>query len=88
MILCTPTQNTLIRVLVKAPPVSVYGKYSTKGYVEKQIQHEAKLSAVLVSRHLPSAVFFVHTSLYRRCFNCYVAFLVLSDPIQLSQSSK
>ena len=33
------------------------------GRVERQIQHEAKPSAVFVSRHPPSAVFFIHTSL-------------------------
>ena len=31
------------------------------GRVERQIQHEAKPSAVFVLRHPPSAVFFIHT---------------------------
>ena len=35
------------------------------GHVERQIQHEVKPSAVFVSRHPPSAVFFIHTSLGR-----------------------
>ena len=33
------------------------------GHVKRQIQHEVKPSAVFVSRHPPSAVFFIHTSL-------------------------
>ena len=44
--------------------VSVYGNiYSTRWHVERQIQHEAKPSAVFISRHAPSAIFFVYTSL-------------------------
>ena len=40
----------------------MYGKYGTRGHVERLIQHEAKLSAVFASRHPPpSAVFFIHT---------------------------
>ena len=35
---------------IKAPP-RVYEKYSTRGCVERQIQHEVKLSAVFVTRH-------------------------------------
>ena len=53
----------------------MYGKYSTRGRVERQIQHEAKPSAVFVSRHPPSAVFFVHTSLGSAL--TYIAFLVV-----------
>ena len=34
-----------------------------RGGVERLIQHEAKLSAVFASRHLPSAVFFLHISI-------------------------
>ena len=40
----------------------LYEKYSTRGCVERQIQHEAKPSAVFVLRHPPSAVFFRQTS--------------------------
>ena len=39
----------------------MYGKYSTRGCVERLIQHEVKQSAVFASRHPPSAVFFIHT---------------------------
>ena len=38
-------------------------KYSTKGHVERLIQHEAKPSAVFALRHPLSAVFFVHTGI-------------------------
>ena len=31
--------------------------------VKRLIQHEAKPSAVFASRHLPNAVFFVHTNI-------------------------
>ena len=41
----------------------MYGKYNTRGHVERLIQHEAKPSAVFASRHPPSAVFFIHTSI-------------------------
>jgi len=41
----------------------VYEKYSMRGCVERLIQHEAKPSAVFASRHSPSAVFFIHTSI-------------------------
>ena len=34
-----------------------------RGHVEKLLQHETKPSAVFVSRHPPSAVFFIHTSI-------------------------
>ena len=43
--------------------MSVYGKYSMRGHVERQIQYEATLNAVFVLRHAQSAVFFIHTSL-------------------------
>jgi len=33
-------------------------KYTKKDHVKRQIQYEAKLSAVFVSRHLLSVVFF------------------------------
>ena len=41
----------------------MYEKCSMRGCVERLIQHEAKLSAVFASRHPPSAVFFIHTSI-------------------------
>ena len=41
----------------------VYGKYSTRGCFKRLIQNEAKPSAVFALRHLPSAVFFIHTSI-------------------------
>ena len=50
-------------VLVKAPPRVCMKNTARGGRVERQIQHEAKPSAVFVSRHPPSAVFFIHTSL-------------------------
>ena len=50
-------------VLVKAPPRVCMENTARGGRVEGQIQHKAKLNAVFVSRHPPSAVFFVHTSL-------------------------
>ena len=34
-----------------------------RGRAEKLIQHEVKPSAVFALRHLPSAVFFIHTSI-------------------------
>ena len=40
----------------------LYEKYSTRRCVERQIQHKVKLSAVLVSRHPTSAVFFMQAS--------------------------
>jgi len=41
----------------------VYEKYSTRGCVERLIQHSALPHAVFASRHYPSAVFFIHTSI-------------------------
>jgi len=41
----------------------VYEKYSTRGCVERLIQHEVKPSAAFASRHSPSAVVFIHTSI-------------------------
>ena len=41
----------------------MHEKYSMRGYVKRLIQHEAKPSAVFASRHSPSAVFFIHTSI-------------------------
>ena len=41
----------------------MYEKYSTRGCVERLIQHEAKPCAVFASRHSPSAVLFIHTSI-------------------------
>ena len=41
----------------------MYEKYSMRVCVERLIQHEAKPSAVFASRHPPSAIFFVHTSI-------------------------
>ena len=52
-----------VYVLVKAPPRVCMKNTARGGRVERQIQHEAKPSAVFVSRHPPSAVFFIHTSL-------------------------
>ena len=43
---------------VKAPLRVIYGKYSTRGGVEWQIQHEAKPSAVFARDPTPSTVFF------------------------------
>ena len=45
-------------VYVKAPLRVMYGKYSTRGGVEWQIQHEAKPSAVFARDPTPSTVFF------------------------------
>ena len=56
-------------VRVKAPP-RVYRKYSTRGCVERLIQHEAKPSAVFASRH-PRVLYFSYTQA-RRCFKCYI----------------
>ena len=53
----------ILYVLVKALPRVCTENTVRGGRVERQIQHEAKPSAVFVSRHPPSAVFFVHTSL-------------------------
>ena len=39
-------------------------KYSTRGGVEWQIQHEAKPSAVFATRSHPSAVFYRTTQVY------------------------
>jgi len=36
----------------------MYGRYSTRGHVERLIKHKAKPSAVFTSRH---PIFFVHT---------------------------
>ena len=45
----------------------MYGNYSTRGLVERLIQHEAKPSAVFAPPSAvlapPSVVFFLHTSL-------------------------
>ena len=41
----------------------MYVKYNTRGCVERLVHHEAKPSAVLTSRHPPSAVFFIQTSI-------------------------
>ena len=41
----------------------VYEKYNMRGHIERLIQHKAKPSAVFASRHPPSAVFFIHTSI-------------------------
>ena len=46
--------------------LSVYGKYSTRGHVERLIQHKVKPSAVFALRHhppSPNTVLFVHTSI-------------------------
>ena len=45
-------------VYVKASLRVMYGKYSTRGGVEWQIQHEAKPSAVFARDPTPSTVFF------------------------------
>ena len=48
---------SLHHVLVKARFPVLYGKYSTRGVVEKAIQHEAKPSAVWLSRpHLECCI--------------------------------
>ena len=55
--------------------MSVYRKYGTGGCVEKQIQHEAKLSAVFVLIKTPlSAVFSVPMSVSGALTGIYVAF--------------
>ena len=54
----------------------MYGKYSTRGRVERLIQHEAKPSAVFASRYPPRAVFFVHTSI-GGALNVILYFLVV-----------
>ena len=41
----------------------MYGKYSTRVRVKRLIQLEAKPSAVFDSRHPPSAVSFIYTSI-------------------------
>ena len=45
-------------VYVKAPLRVTYGKYSTRGGVKWQIQHEVKPSAVFARDPTPSTVFF------------------------------
>ena len=49
-------------VYIKAPPRVCMKNTAQGGCVERQIQHEVKPSAVFVSRHPPSAVFFIQTS--------------------------
>ena len=41
----------------------MHEKYSTRGCVERLIQHEVKLSAVFALKHPLSAVLFIHTSI-------------------------
>ena len=41
----------------------MYGKYNTRVCVERLIQHSALPRAVFASRHPPSVVYFVHTSI-------------------------
>ena len=64
-------QALMPHVIVKALPRVLYEKYSTRGCVERLIQHEAKPSAVFASRHSPSAVFFIQHK-HRWCFNCHI----------------
>ena len=51
-----------VRVCVKAPLRVMYRKYSMKGGVEWQIQHEAKPSAILARDPTPNTVFSIATS--------------------------
>ena len=51
----------------------MYGKYSTRGRVERLIQHKVKPRFAL--RHPPSAVFFIYTSI--GSVNCYIVLLVV-----------
>ena len=60
-------------VYIKAPP-RVYEQYTTRGCVERQIQHKAKLSAVFVSKHPPRVLYFSDRQA-RQCFNWYIVFL-------------
>jgi len=54
----------------------LYEKYSTRGCVERLIQHEAKPSAVFALRHSPSVIF-LKQHMHRRCFNCYIVLPVV-----------
>ena len=49
----------------------MYRKYSTRGRVERLIQHKVKLIAVFASRHPPKCCIF-HTHKHGRCFKCYI----------------
>ena len=42
--------------------MSVYGKYSRRRHVQRQTKHEAKLSAVFISRHAPEYCTFMNIS--------------------------
>lgn len=45
---------------VDKTPLYVYGKYNRRGMYQEAMQHELKRSALIASRHPPSAAF-VHT---------------------------
>ena len=62
----------------------MYRKYSTRGHVERQIQHEAKPSAVFVSRHPTPECCIIRTHECERCFNWYIA---LCSRFRLAQCS-
>ena len=56
-------QTSIIPNILYHTTIPMYGKYSTRGRVERLIQHEVKPSAVFASRHPRSAVFFIHTGI-------------------------
>ena len=67
--------HKVLFILLKTPPRVLYEKYSTRGHVERQIQHEAKPSAVFISRHAPKCCIFC-TYKFRWCFKGYIVFSV------------
>ena len=77
-----------MHILVKAPPKLVCTENTARGgHVKRQIQHSASPRAVFVSRHpLECCIFHTHELIGGAL--TVIAFLVLSDLIQPSQSSK
>ena len=72
-------------VLVKAPRKCVW-KIQHEGGVSRDKYSTRRSRVLYLSRGTPRVLYFTHE--LRRCFNCYIAFLVLSGPIEPSQSSK
>ena len=66
---------------------SVYGKYSTRGACRETNTARGEAECCICLEAPPECCIF-RTHELRRCFNCYIAFLVLSGPIEPSQSSK
>ena len=57
LVMLAKSKVLILQVFVKARFPVLYGKYSTRGVVEKAIQHEAKPSAVWLSRpHLECCI--------------------------------